>query len=105
MDTQIFTDTLIGPHGETVGRWVKFEQYHNLLAERDALRAALVRSRYDAVMLRVALERIDREPSVIGQDARVLQLVAHDALTGREHLSTLEMSEAIRDFAALGGGK
>lgn len=30
---QVFTGTLLGPEGTTVGRWVKFEEVHNLLEE------------------------------------------------------------------------
>lgn len=42
MSDQVFTGTLIGPEGTTVGRWVKFEQHHNLLTENARLRDKLL---------------------------------------------------------------
>ncbi len=36
--SEIFTGTLMGPHGSKVGRWVKFEDHHNEVA---ALRGKL----------------------------------------------------------------
>ncbi len=37
MNARIFTGTLLGPEGETVGRWVKFEVAHNLQGQIDNL--------------------------------------------------------------------
>lgn len=37
MNARIFTGTLLGPDGETVGRWVKFEAAHNLQGQIDYL--------------------------------------------------------------------
>lgn len=42
MTDQVFTGTLMGPEGTTVGRWVKFEQHHNLLTENVRLRDKLL---------------------------------------------------------------
>lgn len=41
MNARIYTGTLNGPHGTTVGRFVKFETAHNLQNQIDLLRLAL----------------------------------------------------------------
>lgn len=41
MNARIFTGTLIGPEGQTVGRFVKYEAAHNLQQQIDALRDGL----------------------------------------------------------------
>jgi hypothetical protein len=37
MNAKIFTGTLIGPEGQTVGRFVKYETAHNLQAQIENL--------------------------------------------------------------------
>ena len=38
-DPDVLVGTLIGPHGQTVGRFVRFETYHNLKEEMECLRS------------------------------------------------------------------
>ena len=40
-DVQIFTGTLIGPHGQMVGRFVRQQDYHNLAEELLQMREKL----------------------------------------------------------------